>query len=198
MKLLALAFACATPFLAGLATPPATRSHDTVVTQDPVKKQTARHATVMFVRHAEALPRTQGNQNPALAKDGVARAKRWATALRAAGVTKIYATELIRTQLTAAPLAKALGLEVQRYSARKSVAFANDTLRNLKNGEVVVVAGHSNTVPHMVKALGGQLEDLDKRGFLQETEHDRLIVQHLSGNDGKPMGAVQTLDLRVE
>jgi len=191
MKLTALALVCLAPFAANW-------SNASPVPQDAAPKQTARHATVIFLRHAEALPRTRGNQNPALAKDGQARAGRWAKTLRAAGVTKVYATELIRTQQTAAPLAKALGLEVQRYRAGKSQAFA-ESLRTLKNGEVVVVVGHSNTVPQMAAVLGGKLTGLDKKGHLQETEHDRMIVQHLgAAKEGAPMRAAQTLDFRVE
>jgi phosphohistidine phosphatase SixA len=167
-------------------------------TQDTPAKQTERTATAIFLRHAEAKPRTRDNQNPDLAEAGRARAERIANTLRAAAVTRIFATELSRTQQTAAPLAKSLGLTIEPYEARKSKAFAN-TLRSLKHGEVVVVVGHSNTVPLMVKELGGKLTGLDGKGYLQDTEHDRMIVQVLaSQNQEGAMRAMQTLDLRIQ
>jgi broad specificity phosphatase PhoE len=189
MKLTALAFLAMVPLFAS----PTSQS------PSPVRatSETTRNATVIFLRHAEALPRTRENQNPDLADAGKKRAQRWAKTLRAASVTQIFATELGRTQQTAAPLAKALGLKVQQYGARKSKAFAN-TLRNLKQGEVAVVVGHSNTVPQMVEVLGGKLTGLDKKGYLQDTEHDRMIVQALATANAEPMRAIQTLDLRVQ
>lgn len=193
MKLTALAFLAIVPLFAS-PTPPS--SWQDLPAQD--RATTSRNATVIFLRHAEALPRTRDNQNPDLADAGNKRAQRWAKTLAAASVTQIFATELGRTQQTAAPLAKALGLKVQRYGARKSKAFAN-TLRDLKQGEVAVVVGHSNTVPQMVEELGGKLTGLDNKGYLQDTEHDRMIVQALAtAKASEPMRAIQTLDLRVE
>jgi phosphohistidine phosphatase SixA len=195
MKLTALAFAATLPLLGILPPHAAERSRPV---QDKVPQQAVRSATVIFLRHAEALPRTRDNQNPDLAKAGEARAKRWQKALRAAGVTKIFATELVRTQQTAAPLAAALGLKLTPYRAGKSRQFA-DSLRSLEAGQVAVVCGHSNTVPQMVERLGGQLAGLDSKGYLQDTEHDRMIVQTLAATrEGEPMRAIRTLDLRVE
>ena len=170
--------------------------------QDPApvaaaKKAATRSATIIFLRHAETLPRTRDNQNPDLSDAGTHRAKELAKALRAAGVTRIFATELGRTQQTATPLAKLLGLQLEQYSARKSQAFAT-TLQALPDQTVAVVVGHSNTVPQMVKQLGGSLQELDEKGYLQETEHDRMIVQVLHANQADaPMRALQTIDLRI-
>ena len=195
MKLTALALLATVPLLAGL-TPHSVEAEPQP--QDKIVAETRRSATVIFLRHAEALPRTRGNQNPDLAEAGKQRAKRWAKTLRAAGVTMVYVTELGRTQQTAAPLAKALGLKVKQYGSRKSREFAN-SLRDLEADQVAVVVGHSNTVPQMVQQLGGQLTGLDQRGYLQDTEHDRMIVQTLTATRaGEAMRAMHTLDLRVE
>jgi hypothetical protein len=48
-------------------------------------------------------------------------------------------------------------------------------LRGLPEGSVSVVAGHSNTVPALVEALGGRIERLEK-GNLAESEFGRLFV----------------------
>ncbi|MFT4513539.1 MAG: phosphohistidine phosphatase SixA [Planctomycetota bacterium] len=205
MKLTALVLAGLLPMaaaLSALASPAIQTTRTAAQDQEPAGKvtarqATARRATMIFLRHAEALPRTEGNQNPHLSDAGNARAKLEAKTLVAAGVTRIFATELHRTQETAAPLAKLLGLKVEQYRARNSKAFTN-TLRDLKDGEVALVVGHSNTVPVMVQALGGTLQGLDKKGYLPDDQHDRMIVQVLS--NAKPdeaMRALQTLDLRI-
>ena len=201
-----LAIAATPSHRAAILPPPATTALKTeqTATQDqqpanstPTAKTTARRATVIFLRHAEALPRTADNQNPHLNDLGKARAKLQAKTLKAAGITRVFATELHRTQETAAPLANSLGLKVEQYRARNSKMFAT-TLRDLKDGEVVLVVGHSNTVPVMVKVLGGELAGLDKKGYLPDTQHSRMIVQVLSSvKQDEAMHALQTLDLRI-
>ena len=210
MKLTALVLAGLLPMAASLSTlaAPAIKAEPTTAQdQGPASKATTRiattrrattrRATVIFLRHAEALPRTDGNQNPHLNDLGKARAKIQAKTLAAAGVTRVFATELHRTQETATPLAESLGLKVEQYRASNSKAFAN-TLRDLKDGEVALVVGHSNTVPVMVKVLGGELAGLDKKGYLPDTQHNHMIVQVLSVTEpGEAMRALQTLDLRI-
>lgn len=210
MKLTALVLAGLLPMAAALSALTATAIQiERAVWQDagsqeaglqdpkPAGKATARRTTVIFLRHAEALPRTKGNQNPHLSDAGSARAELEAKTLVAAGVTRIFATELHRTHETAAPLAKLLGLKVEPYRARSSKEFSN-TLRDLKDGEVALVVGHSNTVPAMVKALGGTLAGLTRKGYLPDTQHDRMIVQVLSSaKPDEPRRALQTLDLRI-
>lgn len=195
MKLIALVVAGLLPIAVG------SLPHTTALPskQDPKPRPEVAlpRSTVIFLRHAEALPRTRDNQNPHLSDAGKARAALEAKTLAAAGVTRIFATELHRTQETAAPLAKSLGLEVETYAARGSIAFC-DTLRKLGHGEVALVVGHSNTVPAMVKALGGTLQGLDRRGFLPDTQHDRMIVQVLArAKPEQKVQALQTLDLRI-
>jgi broad specificity phosphatase PhoE len=89
--------------------------------------------------------------DPDLSEAGRARAAALASMLRSAGVTSIFTTEFKRTQQTAAPLAAALGVQ-------PTVVGSRDTARLLemvrKAGGTVLVVGHSNTVPEIVKALG--------------------------------------------
>ena len=73
--------------------------------------------TIFLVRHAERADTTPGTSptmaaDPDLSEAGRARAESLATALKDAKITAIYATKYKRTQQTAAPLAKALGLTV--------------------------------------------------------------------------------------
>jgi broad specificity phosphatase PhoE len=112
--------------------------------------------TVILVRHAEKA--TEGGSDPALSAAGEARARALADALRDAGVTAVVTTELKRTQQTAHPLAAARGLTPQVVATRSGDAAAHagavaEAVRRHKQG-VVLVVGHSNTVPAIIGALG--------------------------------------------
>ncbi|MBV9497332.1 MAG: histidine phosphatase family protein [Acidobacteria bacterium] len=102
--------------------------------------------TVVFaVRHAEKA--ADGSKDPALTPEGAARAASLAKILRDANVTVAYSTATTRTRSTA----KALGVAVTEYSSSADLAkkiLAED------RGKNVLVVGHSNTVPDLVKAFG--------------------------------------------
>ena len=70
-----------------------------------------------------------------------------------AGVDAIFVTEYQRTQQTAAPLAARDHLKPVVIPANETGALIK-TIRELKSG-VVVVVGHSNTVPAIIAGLGG-------------------------------------------
>ena len=116
----------------------------------------AAQPTIFLVRHAERADGAPGANtkmapDPDLSDAGRARAESLATALKDANITAIYATEFKRTQQTAAPLAKALGLTVTIVTS-KSEPEVIDHLKKSKGN--VLVVGHSNTVPEIIKALG--------------------------------------------
>ena len=133
---------------------------------------TAQH-TVFLVRHAERADTTPGASpkmadDPDLSEAGRARAESLATALKDANITAIYATEFKRTQQTAAPLAKALGLTVKIVTSKSQA----DLLTQLKasKGNVLVV-GHSNTVPDVIKDLG-----VTTSVKIDDTEFDNMFL----------------------
>ena len=89
--------------------------------------------------------------DPDLSEAGRARAASLATALKDAGIAAIFTTEFKRTQQTAEPLAKALGLTVNGRRRRTPRRRWSNRLPPPGN---VLVVGHSNTVPAVVKGLG--------------------------------------------
>ena len=115
---------------------------------------------VIFVRHAEradggaAMAGTGTSADPLLSAAGEARAARLATMLADAGVKAIFATEFRRTQDTGKPLAAKLGLTVQQMPGRDGAALVAK-LKAEHAKDVVLVIGHSNTVPEVIKAFGG-------------------------------------------
>lgn len=116
----------------------------------------AAQQTVFVVRHAERADTAAGAAptmaaDPELSDAGRARAESLAAALKDAKVVAIFATEFKRTQATAAPLAKALGLQVTTISSKEPAKL----IEAVKSaGGNVLVVGHSNTVPAIVKDLG--------------------------------------------
>jgi phosphohistidine phosphatase SixA len=112
--------------------------------------------TVFLVRHAERADASAGasptmEADPSLSDVGHARAASLASVLRDAAITAIFVTEFKRTQETAAPLAKALGIPTTMVSSKDTDALIARLKRTTGNALVV---GHSNTVPEIAKALG--------------------------------------------
>ena len=105
-------------------------------------------STIFIVRHGE---RADSSNDSDLSVAGRARAEALAKMLSDAKITAIYGTEFKRTQQTAAPLAKALGIIVTTVQLKDKDALVAK-LRAL-NGNALVV-GHGNTIPDLVKALG--------------------------------------------
>jgi phosphohistidine phosphatase SixA len=125
-------------------------------------------STVFVVRHGERADAGKPVADPDLSPLGHARAEALASALKDAGVTAIFVTQLKRTQQTAAPLAKALGLT--------PVALPQDDTSDLiarleKHMGHALVVGHSNTVPEIVKRLG-----VSSPVTVGDTDFDHLFV----------------------
>jgi broad specificity phosphatase PhoE len=133
--------------------------------------------TVFLVRHAEKAaagdpefdPQTPAD--PPLNAAGRARADDLARTLEEAGVTAIFASEFARTQQTVAPLAARVGLEVTVHPARDTAGLA-ELVATAHAGGVVVISGHSNTVPALVEALGAGTVDPIEEAW----EYDNLYV----------------------
>lgn len=106
--------------------------------------------TIIYItRHAE---KTTEGKDPDLTAQGQARARTIARMLGKTGIVAILSTPTRRTLQTAQPLAKQSGLAVQTYDAGTPGAMI-DKLKAIA-GPVLVV-GHSNTVPELVRLLGG-------------------------------------------
>lgn len=134
--------------------------------------------TVIFVRHAERADAGAGvptggmstaPADPLLSAAGQARAERLATMLRDADIKAIYATEFHRTQDTAKPLAAKLHLEVQIVPASDTAKLVSTT-KATHAKDVVLVVGHSNTLPGAIKAYGGPAVTI------RDDEYDAIFV----------------------
>lgn len=120
--------------------------------------------TIILVRHAEKA--AAGGSDPALSPAGEARAQALAAALAKAGITTIFTSPYQRTQRTAQPLAKALGITPQVVDA--AVPAVVSAIQSSQGDGAVLVVGHSNTVPGIIAALGGPvLPELPEERFNQ-------------------------------
>lgn len=145
-------------------------------------------AVVYLVRHAE---KAKGD-DPILTDEGHQRAAALAELLVDAGVTHLYSTEFRRTLQTLEPLAARSDVEVTVITARQGEEQVA-ALRALPDGAVAVVAGHSNTVPGMVRALGGNVgvvTETPEGPNLGHDEYDRLYLVVIAGGV-----AIQTQNL---
>jgi len=143
----------------------------------------AQPTTVILVRHAEraAEPRS----DPILTEAGAQRARDLMATLRYAGVTSVITTQLQRTGLTALPLADSLGItpRIVRAGGMPVSAHADSVaaaVRARGPGEVVLVVGHSNTIPAIIAALGGP-----RFADLCESQYASLFILEL-GAGGAP------------
>jgi len=134
---------------------------------------------VVLVRHAD--PAT-GGTDPGLSPSGILRAATLAKMLGGAGITAIFTSNLRRTKDTAKPLANQLAITPVTIADDAAAAAAQIRAA----GQRVLVIGHSNTVPTIIKTLGGPATVV-----INPTEFDRMFVLHLPAQ-----GAASLLTMR--
>ena len=105
---------------------------------------------VYLVRHAEKV---DASKDPELSERGVQRAEELASFFEKVPVDALYTSQYIRTKKTLAPLAKQQKLKARVIDAGTPQVLV-DEIRS-KTGQTILIAGHSNTVPGLIKMLGG-------------------------------------------
>jgi phosphohistidine phosphatase SixA len=86
-----------------------------------------------------------------LSPQGQQRAECLAHALKDAGIKRIYVSDAKRTQQTAEPLARALGIKPVVVPANDQNTLVRDVFYG--NGGNALVVGHSNTVPLVIQRV---------------------------------------------
>jgi len=135
--------------------------------------------SIIIVRHAE---RELGEGDDSLSEAGRHRAERLAAILRDSGVTHIFVSDLRRTLETALPLAKSRNLSPSRIAipaqgrgkiqpAELQVRATLLAISKLPITSVVLIVGHSNTVPLFLTRLG-----YGPRVAIADKEFDNLFV----------------------
>lgn len=130
--------------------------------------------TVFLIRHAER--EDEPRQDPPLSKLGIARSQAFARLLSTAGIKAIFTSQYARTKQTAEPLATKLGITVTPFTLKTNPAnprqIAEESTAEVTNkilehaGQSVLVIGHSNSVPDVIKMLGGDIvPTIDEKKF---------------------------------
>ncbi|WP_433295564.1 histidine phosphatase family protein [Actinoplanes sp. CA-030573] len=123
--------------------------------------------TILLVRHADIdLP--PASADPGLNDAGRERAAALAHVVRGAGVNRVFTSAYRRTKETVARV----GVEARE--------MPDAVAKELVDGDVVLIAGHSNTVPAVIGELGvdGPLP------VIGETEFDNLFVVTVGDSAG--------------
>jgi broad specificity phosphatase PhoE len=133
----------------------------------------AAEPVIFLVRHAERADAGMASAkmagaDPDLSAAGLARANALAAMLKDARITAVVTTEYKRTRQTGEPAAKAAGLSLTVIESKNSAA-AIEKLKSAQGN--VLVVGHSNTVPELLKALG-----VTEPVTIAEDEFDALFV----------------------
>jgi broad specificity phosphatase PhoE len=129
--------------------------------------------TIIFVRHAEKA--TEPADDPGLSEAGQRRVaeltRQLVDADVVAGIDAVYATAYNRTQETARPIADALDLPINTYDASDTETVLATILKDHK-GKIILVVGHSNTVPVLIANLGAS----KKVPPIHESEYDNIYI----------------------
>lgn len=138
--------------------------------------------TVILVRHAE---KADASSDPVLSEAGQRRAMDLAVSLSDSDLTHVFTSPLQRTALTARPAAEAHAVNPEAISfeggTEAHILRIAERIRALPDDAVVLVVGHSNTVPLIARALGetGPSE-------MADCEYDRLTVISVEDDGDSP------------
>jgi phosphohistidine phosphatase SixA len=147
-------------------------------------EETFKATTVFLVRHAEKAAAPA--QDPPLLEAGNVRSQQLARILGKAAIKAIYTSQFLRTKQTAEPLAKQTGISITTMPIRMDPSnpreVSQQSIRELTErvyeakGESVLIVGHSNTVPEVIRMLGGDIVPT-----IDEKEFDDLFIVTVLG-----------------
>ena len=138
-------------------------------------------STFYLIRHAEKVRINKTDRDPALNEKGIIRAFNWRDFFIDKDISKIYSTNYKRTLETVKPIEVATGLTAILYSP-SSIDYENFISSN--KGEIVLVVGHSNTIPDFVNELindqvYAQIDDLNNSNLYIVSLCDSSISHRL-------------------
>ncbi len=140
---------------------------------------------VYIVRHAEKKSGEQLSEKERkddrqvdLLPEGYARADVLAWMLRDVKFDAVYSTDYKRTRMTVKPVADRQSLDVQTLDPQMRRAVS--TIRSKdQTGKTLLMCGHSNTIPPLLKELGVEISEKILKGY-----DDFFVVVHRRDGDG--------------
>lgn len=143
--------------------------HDTTTIPSLISDTTT---TIIVIRHAE---KESTGTDPNLDSDGILRAEELKHILAGISINAIYSTQYNRTRQTVQPLAAAKGIVISEYATSKPYNQLVNEILTANRGKVVVIVGHSNTVPEILKVLSDNSFSVN----ISESQYDNLFVVNL-------------------
>jgi phosphohistidine phosphatase SixA len=133
----------------------------------------AAQPVVFLVRHAEradagTAAAKMAGADPDLSGAGIARANSLAAMLKDARIRTVITTEFKRTRQTGEPVAKAAGVPLTIIDSKDAAGLLKKIRSSTGN---VLVVGHSNTLPDVLKGLG-----VTEPVTITDDEFDSLFV----------------------
>jgi broad specificity phosphatase PhoE len=138
--------------------------------------------TFIVLRHAE---KADNSKDTNLSPEGLLRAEELKKTLAPVNVNAVYATPYNRTKQTVTPLATEKRIAITEYPADKPFTELVNELIETYRGNTVVIVGHSNTVPELLKVLSNNTYNVS----INENQFDNLFVVTLT--DGQQPQVVQ-------
>ena len=123
--------------------------------------------TVLLVRHAD-IDMPPKSTDPPLNEAGRQRANDLTHIAGTAEITTLITSATLRTKQTVEPLASMLKLEAEPASDMSTLI---EKVRSLPSGSVVLIAGHSNTIPEIITGFG-----VSGAVVIDEHDFDNLFV----------------------
>lgn len=132
---------------------------------------------VYLVRHAE---KQDQSRDPSLSDTGKARVEMMRYFFAKTPLQVVFSSQYKRTQETVTTIAQDHKLEVNVIKAQDPGAQVAAIKEH--SGKTMLVAGHSNTVPALIKALGGPALQITEKEyddvFLVVLHDDQTYFQH--------------------
>ena len=129
--------------------------------------------TIIFVRHAEES--SSQDDNSSLTREGEIRSAELARQLVdadvIAGIDAIYSTSFQHSKETALPISNALNIPIEIYDIGNTELIIEDIIK-LHKGKIILVVGHSNTLPLMIGNMGAS-KDVPK---IDDFEYDNIYL----------------------
>jgi phosphohistidine phosphatase SixA len=141
-------------------------------------------STLIFVvRHGEKASNTT---DPDLSVEGQARAEELKKLLSPLTISGAWATPFKRTAQTITPLANEEGVSITTYAPNLPTSALRSQLLQAFPKKIAVVAGHSNTVPDILKAF-----DSTQVVVIPDGQYDDLFLVKVS-----PSGMAKVLSFK--
>ena len=145
--------------------------------QAGMAQQSPRASTVILVRHAEKVSTAP---DALLSPAGQERAECLAQVLKDSGIKRIFVSDVKRTQETADPLAKALGIKPTVVEKKDMNTLVHDAFDGAGGNTLVV--GHGDTLPQIIERVqAGTIAPIG------DNEYDALYVLTVREGSSTPV-----------